>query len=159
MSTPRSSGMTPCLSMWVELQFTVGFFIKVVVQVSPRGCGDAALMSALGRVRSVLRSEGHPHGVYPVFGMDYGVLLEVPTTRDSSPDFSDQIDPSVEQALVFYGNASRPLDDGGYRFEVDLWSWPLPPPRALTMTLDWPVVGVENVALRVDGAAIVSAAV
>lgn len=35
----------------------------------------------------------------------------------------------------------------------------LPPPRALTMTLDWPVVGVENVALRVDGAAIVSAAV
>lgn len=121
MSTPRSSGMTPCLSMWVELQFTVGFFIKVVVQVSPRGCGDAALMSALGRVRSVLRSEGHPHGVYPVFGMDYGVLLEVPTTRDSSPDFSDQIDPSVEQALVFYGNASRPLDDGGYRFEVDLW--------------------------------------
>lgn len=47
-----------------------GFFIKVVVQVSPRGCGDAALMSALGRLRSVLRSEGHPRGVYPVFGMD-----------------------------------------------------------------------------------------
>ncbi len=38
------------------------------------------------------------------------------------------------------------------------WTWPLPPPGPVTLTLDWPAVGIPPTSITIDGTAIAEAA-
>lgn len=42
--------------------------------------------------------------------------------------------------------------------EQGFWTWPLPPPGPLTLTLDWPAVGISPSSITIDGTAIAEAA-
>jgi hypothetical protein len=42
--------------------------------------------------------------------------------------------------------------------EQGFWTWPLPPPGPLTLTLDWPAVGIPPSSITIDGTAIAQAA-
>jgi hypothetical protein len=48
---------------------------------------------------------------------------------------------------------------GGARaVDRDYWLWPLPPPGALTVVLQWPQLGIEQTTSRIDADQIVAAA-
>jgi hypothetical protein len=47
---------------------------------------------------------------------------------------------------------------GGRAVDRDYWLWPLPPPGALTVVLQWPQLGIERTTSRIDADQIVAAA-
>jgi hypothetical protein len=75
------------------------------------------------------------------------------TSADPWPDPVDA-QPTPQRAVLSGGGG------GGSARAVDrdYWLWPLPPPGALTVVLQWPHLGIEQTTSRIDADQIVAAA-
>lgn len=75
------------------------------------------------------------------------------TNVDAWPD-PGEASPTTDQPVLFGGGGG-----GGDRaVDRDYWLWPLPPPGALTVVLQWPLLGIEQTTTRIDADEIVAAA-
>ncbi|QTJ69831.1 hypothetical protein HYG77_17135 [Rhodococcus sp. ZPP] len=132
-----------------------GLYLWIQWDLQRSAANFDAIQSVLHDLTKARRIET-PTEQLPTIEIDYG-NDRVLSTQRRRPEPEDR-PPTVDTALLFYKNAGwMKNDNGGYQYRSPLWAWPLPPPHALTLTVDWPTIGLHCTPARLDGANIVSA--
>ncbi|MBY6564906.1 hypothetical protein HQ332_21945 [Rhodococcus sp. BP-359] len=138
--------------------YDIGFLLTVRWYLSGKDPNLPQTRATMRPLQAILRVAGTGGGAYPTFSLDYEAGTTPPSTEDAQPKYSDTDAPTLEQALVIDGGSWLPSDNGDHQYTTRIWSWPLPPPHALTLTVDWPALGVSPTTVRIDGASIVDVA-
>jgi hypothetical protein len=95
------------------------------------------------------------------YGLKFGVRFpdgsKATSVDHPFPGWSDPADRPRPPMLVEAGSDSSSNDEQ-YRCNHELWLWPLPPPAAFELIIQWHGMGIEQTAVALDGAAVVRAA-
>ncbi|MGI5241531.1 hypothetical protein [Dactylosporangium sp. CA-139066] len=104
---------------------------------------------------------GSHYGAEPEGGLKFGVRFPdgsaATTVEHPFPGWARPTDKPERPMLVEAGSESS-SDERNYRCHQRLWLWPLPPPVAFELVVEWRNVGIGQASATVDGHAVVGAA-
>lgn len=125
-------------------------WVKVTVDVSGLGPRDQR------RARHAV--DGDDGVVFPGLTDPGKLRLRLRYADGRSTDFdSHPYDLPADGPAIWPCRFSNYPDGESQVAEQGFWTWPLPPPGPVTLTLDWPAVGILPSSITIDGTAIAEA--